>query len=429
MDRRLYQDIADQFGTPVYVYDGKVIERQYGKLAGCLPESFEIFYSVKSNPLLGICQLMRKLGSRIEVASYAELFTALKAGFDPQDIIFTSPGKTREELEFAIQRNIYSINVESLAEARLIHELAASRKKKVRISVRINPNFNIAGASMKMTGVPTQFGIDQTQAGAALEEMLSMPWLNVGGIHIFTGTQMLDASSIVSNMEEIMKLAVQLSDSCGFSLEFLDLGGGFGVPYFKGEEPLNTELLREGLADVWSRYERRLQGTRIGVESGRYLLAEAGVFLTKVLYVKECKGTTYVICDGGSHQHASTAFLGRYVRNNFPMYILGKEKEETQEVVVAGPLCTPTDVIGQKVALPKAEPGDLVVIEKSGAYGLTHSPVLFLSHMLPPEVLHDGGRTYLLRERGGAEDFLRGQIGLQEAADFRESYEHNISAG
>jgi diaminopimelate decarboxylase len=429
MDQRLYREIADEYGTPVYVYDGEMIESQFRELASCLPGPFEIFYSVKSNPLLGICQLLRKLGSRVEVASYSELYTALKAGFDPQDMIFTSPGKTREELEFAIQRNIYSMNVESLEEARLIHEIASARMKRVRIAVRINPSFNVAGASMKMTGVPTQFGIDQTVAGAALEEMLAMPWLEVAGIHIFTGTQMLDANSIATNMEEIMKLAVELSDTHGFRLQFLDLGGGFGVPYFKGDEPLDLELLRGRLAELWSRYEERLRGTRIGVESGRFLLAEAGVFLTKVLYVKECKGTTYLICDGGSHQHASTAFLGRYVRNNFPMYIAGKEKEETREVVVAGPLCTPTDVMGQKVLLPEAEAGDLLVIEKSGAYGLTHSPVLFLSHMLPPEVMHYGGRFYLLRERGRAEDFLRGQSGLQEAAGFRDSYEHNVSAG
>ncbi|MEW9699662.1 type III PLP-dependent enzyme [Paenibacillus sp. SI8] len=409
MDKKMLQEMAETFGTPLYAYDGEKIESQYRLLKSQLPESFEVFYSLKSNPLLGVCQLFKEFGSRIEVASLGELHVALEAGFEPEHIIFTSPGKTYEELQHAIRANIYSINIESLEEAIIINEIASQDKKSVRIAIRINPNFNLSGAGMKMTGVPTQFGIDQSLVGEAIERIQSLPFVNLSGIHIFTGTQMLDASSIVKNIEEIIKLSISLSDTYAFPLDFLDLGGGFGVPYFNGEQPLNTDLVKEGLTEVWETYRDRLANTRMGVESGRFLMAEAGAFLTKVLYVKESKGTQFVVCDGGSNQHASTAFLGRYVRNNFPMYLLGKEHDELEEVNVVGSLCTPTDVLGQKVNLAKALPGDILVIDKSGAYGLTHSPVLFLSHSLPAEVMHRNQQFHVLRERGKPQDFLRGQ--------------------
>lgn len=426
MNNMDYRSLAGQYGTPLYVYEGEKIESQYRLLKSCLPESFEVFYSVKCNPLLGVCQLFRELRSGIEVASLGELHMARQAGFNPADIIFTSPGKSVEELEAAIDCGIYSINVESVEEARLINGIAQGRNAIVRISVRINPNFNFNGAGMKMTGVPTQFGIDQSEISEALDAIGSLPYVSLIGIHVFTGTQMLDADLIVRNVAEVMKLAVELSDTHDFPLQFLDLGGGFGVPYFQGEQHLDTEKLRLGLAELWEQYGDQLKGTRIGVESGRFLLAESGVFLAEVLYVKACKGAKYVVCNGGSNQHASSAFLGRYVRNNFPMHLHGKDEGQMEEVNVVGSLCTPTDVIGQKVQLAKAEPGDLLVVEQSGAYGLTHSPVLFLSHPLPAEILCYRQKTHVLRERGRAEDFLKGQQSLFDGGAVRDDYAYSI---
>ncbi|MEW9700455.1 type III PLP-dependent enzyme [Paenibacillus sp. SI8] len=407
----MWDKIASAHGTPAYVYDGNRIANQFELLKSCLPSSFDIFFSVKSNPLLGICELFKKLGSCIEVASSGELFMALQAGFHPQDIIFTSPGKTNEDLTYAIESGIYSINIESIEEARVINQIALQHGRVVPISVRINPSFNINGAGLKMTGVSTQFGIDQSLLEEAFDVIQNLPCVHVRGIHIFSGSQMLDADHIVQTVDEVMKLAVQLMETYECRFDFVDIGGGFGIPYFKGETELAVDQLRSGLAAVWERYRSPLAGARIGVESGRFLLAESGVFITKVLYTKESKGVKYIVCDGGSNQHASTAFLGRYVRNNFPMHLSGKQGE-LEEVNVVGSLCTPTDVLGQKVMLPKAEIGDLLVIEKSGAYGLTHSPVLFLSHALPPEILLYEGDTIVLRERGHYTDFLRGQHSL-----------------
>jgi diaminopimelate decarboxylase len=415
MNRDVLKTMAEAYGTPLYAYDSRCIESQYRLLQQSLPSQFEIFYSLKCNPLLGICQLFKKLGSGIEVASLGELNVAIEAGFDPSSIIFTSPGKTYRELEYAIDQGIYSINIESVQEAILINEIGEKLHKKVSISIRVNPNFNISGAGMKMTGVPTQFGIDQSELKEAMEVISRLSFVKVIGIHVFTGTQMLDIGNLVATMEEIMKLAIELSDTYLFKLEFLDLGGGFGIPYFRGEMPIEMNRFSTMLSQIWDKYKQRLRHTRVGVESGRFLLAEAGLFMTKVLYVKESKGSKYAVCDGGSNHHASTAFLGRYVRNNFPMYLLGKEDGELEEVTVVGSLCTPTDVLGQKVMLPKVEQGDVLVINKSGAYGLTHSPVLFLSHLLPAEVMWYNDEFHVLRERGGVEDFLVKQRSLLQS--------------
>ncbi|QNU65828.1 diaminopimelate decarboxylase [Ruminiclostridium herbifermentans] len=402
------QALAQKYGTPLYTYDGDKIISQFEKLKSCLPEEIEIFYSMKTNPLLGICQLFKKLNSSIEVASSGELYTALSAGFSPQQIIFTSPGKTYEELEYAIEEQIYSINIESIDEAIIINSIAAEKNKKVDISIRINPDFDATCSSIKMSGVPTQFGIDQALMGKAFDTFSQLPNINVIGIHIYTGTQALYAEKIIFAMEQIISLALELSETYGFSLKFLDMGGGFGIPYFKGETELNLEVLKEGVAQVWDKYKDRLVHTRVAVESGRFLMAESGMYLTKVIYTKECKGNKYIICDGGSNHHASSAFLGRHIRNNFPMHVLNKSEAE-EEVNVVGPLCTPTDVIGQKVKLPQIDVGDILAIDKSGAYGLTQSPLAFLSHPSPAEVIQFGKESFVLRERGRKEDYIKGQ--------------------
>jgi diaminopimelate decarboxylase len=417
MDVPTIQKITRELGTPLYLYDGDKIKAQYQLLKECLPPDFEIFYSMKANPLLGICQIFKQWGSGIEIASAGELYTAVKAGFAPEMIIFTSPGKTESELAAAVEDDIYCINIESLAEAELLNRIAADKSKTVRVALRINPDFNLSGAGIKMTGVASQFGIDQSQLETIFQKLGVLANIRVRGIHIYTGTQMLDAGQLLGNLEEIIKLALELSNRWQFKLEFLDLGGGFGIPYFPGEAALDLDLLRQGMLNIWDKYSEKLSGTRMAVESGRFLLAEAGVFLAEVLYKKECKGSVYLVCDGGSSQHASSAFLGRHIRNNFPMHILGKDSSpetDPETVNVVGPLCTPTDVIGQKVTLAKAVPGDILVVEKSGAYGLTNSPYAFLSHPRPAEALYLGGKVHILRERGQAEDFLKGQQGLNE---------------
>ncbi|EFM12346.1 Orn/DAP/Arg decarboxylase 2 [Paenibacillus curdlanolyticus YK9] len=408
------QQAVERFGTPLYLYDASVVEQKVNELRSCFPEQAELFYSFKCNPLVGMAQLLLRQGCRVEVASGGELTAALHAGCDPRNIVFTSPGKTVEELQLAIRKGIYCINVENMAEIGLVDQIAAEQGLTVDIAIRINPDEpQQHAASIKMSGVPSQFGMDPTYLPEAIETAQRMSNVRLIGFHIYLGTQILQADAIIRHFDQSIRTAVDLADRFGLELQFLDIGGGFGVPYFPKETALDLASLREGIMQVWQEWESRLANTRLAIESGRFLMAESGVFVSKVLYTKESKGSRYVIGDGGSHQHASSAFLGRYIRSNFPMRVIG-EGDGEHEVTVTGPLCTSTDVIGNKVNLPIAAPGDLVVVEKSGAYGLTHSPTMFLSHPMPAEVLFDQDRYWVLRERGQFSDCLHGQHPLTE---------------
>jgi diaminopimelate decarboxylase len=409
MDENILGSIARKYGTPVYVYDWKKICTRYQMLRRALPMDWGIYYSVKANPLLGICQIMKQLGCEAEVASSGELYAAQKAGFSRESIIFTSPGKTYEELVYAISEEIGCINVETLDEALIISEIALQQRKTVGISLRINPCFENRSNGIRMSGIPSQFGIDEPLAENVINTIRLLPNIKLKGIQIYMSTQLLDADLIIHYSDEIINLARRLSKSYSFDLELLDLGGGFGVPYFYNERELDMKKLKYGMRKLWKKYQTSLGKTKVMVESGRYLLADSCTYLTRILYKKICRGTKYLVCDGGSHQHAASAFLGRYIRNNYPIHILGKEGEP-EEYSIVGPLCTPYDTLGQRVMLSgEVSIGDIVSIEKSGAYGLTNSPVLFLSHNLPAEIIYKDGKTYILRERGRAENLLKGQ--------------------
>lgn len=401
------KDIAMEYETPLYIYDKKTIEENYNSLKSAIFPGAKLFYSMKANPSIGVCQTFKGLGSGIEVASTGELCVALEAGFDPKNIHFTSPGKTRREIEYALKHNINLINIESLQEAYLINEVASELGVTANIGIRINPAQSYSNAKIKMSGVSSQFGIEEEAIGESLiNELKKLRNLEIQGFQVYMGTQMLLAEDIIKNTEYIITMALRLSKDLGIGLRYLNLGGGFGVKYFKNETPLDLEELKCGMKALKAQFGKELSDTELAFESGRYLMADAGVFVTKVLYVKESKGQKYVVCDGGSNFHSSAAFLGRFIRNNFPMHTI-PENEELAECTICGPLCTALDVIGQKVmANANIAPDDLVVIEKSGAYGYTYSPGRFLSHEQPVEILLDGETVHVLRNRGNVEDFL-----------------------
>lgn len=399
--------LAKQYGTPFYFYDKAVMTENYYHLKDSIFPGAELFYSMKANPALGVCQVYCNLGSGIETASAGELYAALEAGFDPKHILFTSPGKTKHEIEFALRRQIRLINIESLAEAHLINEVAGSLGITADIGVRINPAAVYSNAKIKMSGVASQFGIEEADINDAFFcELRALRNLSLQGIQVYMGTQMLLAEDIIKNTEYTMDMALRMSKEFGFRLKYLNVGGGFGVKYFKNEAMLDLTALKAGMSDLKKRFGDALKDTEVIFESGRFLMADAGAFVTQVLYVKESKGQRFAVCDGGSNFHSSAAFLGRFVRNNFPMHTI-PEGTETLECTICGPLCTALDVIGQKVAVnAEIAPGDLVVIEKSGAYGYTYSPCRFLSHEQPMELMADGDEIYAIRERGTLEDFL-----------------------
>ncbi len=411
MDDRQIKSLAQQYGTPLYVYDKAIIKENYGRLRDSIFPGARLFYSMKANPTLGICRVFRDLGAGIEAASAGEMYAALEAGFDAKNVTFTSPGKTKKEIAFALTHKIRLIHIESLEEARIVNDVAGSLGMKADIGVRINPAVSYSNAKIKMSGVASQFGVEEADFTAEFFRGLSsLSNLALQGIQVYMGTQMLLAGDIIKNTEYIMGMALRLSQEFGFALKYLNFGGGFGVSYFKNETPLDLAELKAGMAALKERFGDGLAHTEVVFESGRFLMAEAGAFVTKVLYVKESKGQRFAVCDGGSNFHSSAAFLGRFVRNNFPMHTI-PAGTETAECTVCGPLCTALDVIGQKVAVnADIAPGDLIVIEKSGAYGYTYSPCRFLGHEQPAECLAQGDDVSLIRERGTVEDVLYGQV-------------------
>lgn len=402
--------LAQQYGTPFYFYEKAIITENYNRLKESIFPGAKLFYSMKANPALGVCQVFRDLGSGIEVASMGELYAALEAGFEPKHIIFTSPGKTRREIEFALKHRIKLMNIESLAEAYLINEAAGALGITADIGVRINPAASYSNAKIKMSGVASQFGNEEADINAEFfQELRMLHHLSLQGIQVYIGTQMLLAEDIIKNTEYTMEMALRMSKEFGFGLKYLNVGGGFGVKYFKNEMPLDLAILKDGMAALKEKFGKELEDTEVIFESGRFLMADAGVFVTQALYVKESKGQKFVVCDGGSNFHSSAAFLGRFVRNNFPMHTI-PEGTETSECTICGPLCTALDVIGQKVAVnADIAQGDLVVIEKSGAYGYTYSPCRFLSHEQPLELMAYGDEVYVIRERESMKELVKCQ--------------------
>lgn len=383
------REIDEKFGTPFYMYHKEIISSNYMRLKGALLPGASLYYSMKANPLGKICRILSDMGAGVEVASKGELEIALKAGVSPDRIIFTSPGKTEKELRAAIAEKIKLINIDSLDEAMLINRIGEERNETIDVSIRINPAVSYSNAKIKMTGVASQFGVEEEDLDEVFGAIKELAYVNVCGFQIYMGTQMLQAEDIVRNTDYALELFLRKAKQYGITLKTVNVGGGFGVKYFANEHDLDLDSLHKSMEELHEKYRKELGETEVIFESGRFIMAEAGEFVTKVLYVKKSKDTKFVICDGGSNFHSSAAFLGRFVRNNFPLRSV-PEGEETEVANIVGPLCTPLDVIGQKVLVNKEiKAGDYVVIEKSGAYGLTYSPIDFLSHERPQEILED----------------------------------------
>lgn len=397
MTKEIRREAVSRYGTPLYLYDLDQFRKNISYLREHLFHESTLLFSMKANPLSVFCKIAQENGCGLEIASGGELNLAMKSGILPEQIVFTGPGKTERELAQAVRADVYRINVESIQELRQIEEIAERTGKVVPVALRINPAQRKSTGKVQMSGTASQFGIEETDLTSELfKEIVSLPHICLLGIHLYMGSSILDAEEICRNTEYAIHLGLQLAETHSFQLKYLNAGGGFGIPYFTNEKELDMKLLKRGMRIIEEKYKDRLSDTRVYFESGRYLLAECGLFLIRVLYRKQSKGNTYLVCDGGANFHASSAFLGRFVRQNFPMHVLGKEGR-TAEFYVTGPSCTPTDLIGQKVWLPEhTDVGDIIVIEKSGAYGLTYSPYGFLNHPLPAEVGYEEEKGFCI---------------------------------
>ena len=403
--------LAEEFGTPMFAYDEAVMRRKWGLLRSIFPPRFEIYYSVKANPNLNILSFFLAQGAGLEIASAGELYQAREAGCASARLLFAGPGKTPAELRLALTEGVGEIHAESVLEMQRIAYIATNLRRKAPVAIRVNPEADTQGGAMRMGGKPAPFGIDEELLDTALDFALSQPSIEFRGVHLFTGTQILDSEVLLAQYRKGVQIAKRVAARLHEPLHSLDFGGGLGVPYFPHEHPLDLTVLKTGLADLEREIagDPGLAGTRLVIEPGRYLVAEAGVYLTRVLDVKMSRGKKFVILDGGMNHHlAASGNLGQTIKRNFPIAVAtkwGKSVEENVEIV--GPLCTPLDTLGRAVAVPRVEVGDLIVVFQSGAYARAASPIGFLSHPSPPEVMAHNGQARLIRKRGEPSDYVR----------------------
>lgn len=379
--------LAQRVGqTPFYAYDRALILARVRAVAAAL-EGVALHYAVKANPMPAIlCALESEVGG-FDVASAGELKLALDAGMPGNRISFAGPGKTEAELAQAVAAGIV-VNVESLREIHLLDEISRANGCTAKVAIRVNPDFELKSSGMKMGGGSKPFGIDAEQVPEALRE-IGQRQLEFEGFHLFAGSQNLRAASLIEAQSKSYELARSLTAYAPSPPRTLNLGGGFGLPYFPGDQVLDEEAVTTHLRGLAQRAATELPGCQLAIELGRYLVGEAGVYVCKIIDSKVSRGQRFLIVDGGLHHHlAASGNFGQVVRRNYPTAIGNRmAASATEEVSVTGPLCTPLDLLADRAILPEAGSGDYFVIFLSGAYGPSASPQGFLGHPAPVEVL------------------------------------------
>jgi len=380
--------LAERAGqTPFYAYDRALIARRVGQLRAALPQDIHLHYAVKANPMPAVVQHLAGLVDGFDVASAGELKTVLDTPMEAAKISFAGPGKTERELRQAAAAGIV-VNLESEREMELLAQVGAALGLRPKAAIRVNPDFELKSSGMKMGGGPKQFGVDAEQVPAMLARMKELA-LEFYGFHIFSGSQNLKAESIMEAQQKTFDLARRLAPHAPGPVRLLNLGGGFGIPYFPGEQPLDLGRVGEHLQGLMPAARRDFPQAEFVIELGRYLVGEAGIYVSRVIDRKISRGHTFLVVDGGLHHHLSASGnFGQVIRKNYPVLVGNRVVADGAEMAsVVGPLCTPLDILGDKMELGHAQPGDLIVVFQSGAYGLTASPRAFLGHPDAVEIL------------------------------------------
>ena len=381
-------ELARRVGrTPFYAYDRDLLARRVRDLRAVFPERVRLHYAIKANPMPALVAFMARLVDGLDVASGGELARALDSGIDPKHVSFAGPGKTAAELEQAAAARIL-VNVESPREVRELARVRARTGLVPRVAVRVNPDFELKSSGMKMGGGPKPFGVDSEQVPALLAE-IGRVGLRFEGFHIYSGSQNLRADSICEAQRSAYALALRLSEHAPNPVATINIGGGFGIPYFPGDRPLDLVPIAANLAELARRVAVDLPAADLVVELGRYLVGEAGVYVCRIVDRKVSRGRVFLVTDGGLHHHlAASGNFGQVIRKNYPVAIGNRiGSADVEQATVVGPLCTPLDVLAEGTMLPVAGEGDFVVVFQSGAYGLSASPVHFLGHPEPAEVI------------------------------------------
>ena len=380
-------ELAAKMGeSPFYAYDGSVIDTQIAKLRKALPGGIHLHYAMKANPMPEVVNYLAQRTDGLDVASGGELEIALASGMSSKLISFAGPGKSEAELTLAISSGV-TINMESEGEMARIVALAEKHDITPVVAIRVNPDFELKASGMKMAGGPKPFGVDAERVPQMLADMASLP-LEFRGFHIFCGSQNLRAEAIIEAQTNTFELAFRLAEFAPTPVQWLNIGGGLGVPYFPGEERLELSAISDNLSQLLEKSRKNLPNAEIVMELGRYLVAEAGIYVCRVVDRKESRGEVFLIANGGLHHHlAVSGNFGQVIRKNYPVCIGNRvSAAELERVTIVGPLCTPLDILADKMALTPADVGDLVVVFQSGAYGYSASPRDFLGHPNPVEI-------------------------------------------
>lgn len=394
--------VATRYGTPLYLYDLDVIAARARLVKESLAGHAELLYAVKANPSASILRTLLSRVNGLDISSGGELKAGLAAGWEASRMSFAGPGKNLEELILAVQAGCGSISVESRDDFERI--LAAGQKtgRAPRVSLRVNPLRLNGPFALKMGGKPTQFGVDEEEAPElmrALAHAVLQGRAEYAGLHIYSGTQCLDAQALVENVRNSLRIARELEAASGLATPGINLGGGFGIAYHEGQTELDLAATCEGLVAEIKAFRSQKPETRFILELGRYLVAPAGWYLSRVLAVKASRGKVFAILDGGMHQHLSASGnLGQTIKRNYRIRNLSNETGEPTVTELAGCLCTPIDLLGFGAVLPKVRAGDLICIENSGAYGFTASPLFFLGHDTPREICMERGKASMTLE-------------------------------
>lgn len=379
--------VAEAGRTPLFVYARELLDARMAQLRAAMPERIAIHFAVKANPFGPLLVHMNGLVDGFDIASGGELALLEQAGIDPAKVSFAGPGKRDAELEAAIARGV-TLNLESAREADRALAIGERLGIAPRLAIRVNPDFDLKGSGMKMGGGAKQFGIDADKVPALARRLVDSgaQWR---GFHIFAGSQALDAAAIIETQGQTLALAARLAEQAGVAVPKCNLGGGFGIPYFPGDKPVDVAAVGAALGERMADLPESLRDTQFCIELGRYLVGEAGVYLTRIVDRKESHGEVFLVVDGGlHHQLAASGNFGTVVRRNYPSAIasrFGADAEE--EASIVGCLCTPLDRLADKGGFPRADEGDLVAIFCAGAYGASASPMQFLGQGPAAEIL------------------------------------------
>ena len=379
--------IAEAGGTPLFLYDRALIAKRIAELRAVLPTRVKLHYAIKANPMPALVRFIAPLVDGLDVASSGELDVALTTGAPPADISFAGPGKRDTELAAALAAGVV-VNLESEGEMARLAALATAAGRRARAAIRVNPDFELKGSGMRMGGGAKPFGVDAERVPAMLRAMVGLP-LDFQGFHIFSGSQNLSADALIDTQDKTLALAAALAADAPCPPRLVNIGGGFGIPYAPADQPLDLARVGAALAARLDRLEPAIAGAEIVIELGRYLVGEAGVYLTRVIDRKLSHGEVFLVTDGGlHHQLAASGNFGQVIKRNYPVALASRfDQPAAETATVVGCLCTPLDRLGDKVPLPEGRPGDVVAVFQAGAYGLTASPTRFLGHPEPREYL------------------------------------------